>query len=289
MTKYLNILLMIACIGCQQNTKESSEDLQYKKFDLSERNEDSIQTIIGMVSPNDDNCMFEIKMAKDSIEHNRLTYYVGYDPVTCGRYRDDLEILLKPLGIKCGRPWGSCLPLIDSRDGCYFDYMNTYIEQKFKKWVIDSLKAEAIKIYAEKNIDNVAAYIGNDSPALFFPKSKSYASQPEDIDKDFKKNFQYPKNFFTDGSGTYLWRARVHLLIHRDGKTEVTVSEIEFENEKNKIHEQYFKDKIQDYAVRKKWLRYNLNGLIIDSETFFELKGSRQDVIYRIREVISCE
>lgn len=265
----LLILTLMIAISCKEKIEEPNLDKE--PMTIKKIKDDSISTIIGKVSPNDLSCISNIKEAKWDLKNNRLTYYVFKEQITYGRYAEEFEKLLKPLGVNCQKlsGIGNCIPLINSRQNCYYDYMNAGIKDKFRKGLIDSLERQAMKIYAEKNIDNVLVFVNDFLETKFYPKSKTYKTQDEDIKKDFLKNFVYPENF---NKGD-LWQANVSLIIYRNGNIEVH-SNIIFNYEKNEPFTEYFKSKIEDFIMKINWIPYQLDGITLDSEVFFKLTAN---------------
>ena len=254
--------------------KEKSEESKIDKAEIAikEVKNDSIATIIGKVSPNDFNCISEIEIAKSEIKKNKLTYYVWKDRITAGRYVDELQKLLNPYNIKCAKisGLGNCIPLVNSRANCYFDYMNAAIKNKFKKGLMDSLENQAIKTYAKNNLNDVLVYLDDTLKVKFYPNSKTYKTQRENIERDFIKNFTYPENFNKDD----LWQASISFIIHRDSSIKISYIHVSFNNENNKPFTSYFEKAIEDFIIKTDWIAYRLDDIKLDSEIFLEFTGN---------------
>ncbi len=273
MKKLFFFLSFTIAFSCTKKAKEQN-DVKKVHAVTQENKSDSILTIIGNVSPNDDGCIGEIERAKWDLEKNRLTYYVWKEPITYGRYSDELKELLEPLGVKCEMlsGLGNCIPLVNSRPGCYFEYMNAGIKHKFKKGLIDSLETQAMKTYIAKNIDNVIAYIDIVSEAKFYSKSKTYKTQREDIQRDFMKGFVYPKNFNKNNP----WKASFGFIIHRNGSIKTPYIDIKFGNKNDKQFEEYFKKEIGNFIIKSKWTIYQIEDLKLDSEVHLTITNNNK-------------
>lgn len=265
---FISILFILSC------NKNSNINNNIKITDSNTNKKDSIATIIGNVSPDDDVCIGEIEDAKRDLENNKLTYYVRKEPITYGNYTDELKKLLRPLGIKCEKlsGIGNCIPLVNSRSGCYFDYMNAGIKQKFKNGFIDSLETQAMKTYIAKNIDYVIAYIDVTSKAKFYSKSKTYKTQRQDAQADFIKYFTFPKSFNQNNP----WKANTSFIIHRDGSIKISNINIEFGNESDKQFEKYFRKQVESFVLETKWIIYQIEELKIDSEVYLTFTNNEE-------------
>lgn len=187
------------------------------------------ESILDNISKTDTTCWKELKKAEIDFEKGRLIY-CNYQILL--RCENEMTGLLKKFNIDLENRVTSDVIVPGHRDGCYCDYMQEKIDNRFGKVFSDSLLYVADSMYISSHLyevfDNRSNRSSWDNPPMFPGDTVYDQTNHSGLQKEFEKLVKYPDGYrYTKGENS-LAMLQVYLDIDEKGKATVTNTQFVF-------------------------------------------------------------
>lgn len=165
----------------------------------------------------------------------------------------------KSIGVSC---------IIDGNEkfeNCYEREMNKLLKSKFGAIFFDSLQIEAKKEYVLKRRDSIYSFEDCDQTSRN-PLTNDYNEQFDLEEKEFFKNFSYPKNYLKrKDENEYFSHTTTSFVLMSDGTTKNFETQSTFQNPKNKTFEESFNRKVENYTRKINWKPATIQRIPVNS------------------------
>jgi hypothetical protein len=250
MPSYLLIILLVLFASCQPHIDKES---RFEKVPLT-----------------DTTCLKEIAIAKKDIGKGKLFYChdagsLLYQPSRC---EHEMDSLLEFYGIGYKNTFTSDVIIEGQTQGCYGDYMNEMISDKFGSKFIDSLLYRADSIYVSKNLNKVFDdHELETEPRFPGDTADGNANFNPGLQEEFNKRISYPVGYVKKSKEKQMAFANFNLEIDRFGKAKIKDYYFLFDKEANHKFEKNLKSIFEPLIVNTSWIpatikKQNVNSVI---------------------------
>ena len=229
------------------------------------------------ISSTDTTCIKAVRRAKEDISKGELSfcYHAGsllYEPLRCEK---EMDSLLTLIGIGYKNIITSDVIYEGQTQGCYGDYMNEVILQKFGNNFIDSITYKADSIFVSKNSDKIFDYHDCDTDPKFPGDSNDdNRNFNPGLQKAFDNKVTYPEGYIKKTPNDKLGFVNLSLLVDKKGKASIQQFSFVFDNDKNLQFQQYFKNIYEPIIFETTWMPATIKKQNVSSTitTFIYLK-----------------
>lgn len=226
------------------------------------------------VSKTDTTCLKAVKKAKTDVQKGKLTFchFAGsllYNPLRSG---NEMDSLLKTFDIDYKEEITSDVIFEGQTQGCYCDFMEEQIDNKFGKTFIDSLLNVSDSLYVVKNINDTFYYANCDTRPNYPSDTDTHPDEYSEIfQSDFEKSLKYPVGYIKRPNYDSSAFVDVHLYVDKSGNAVITGYWFLFDMKTNHKYEKYFEKEIEKAMRKKGWTPATIRNQKVNSDMVMRL------------------
>lgn len=252
--------ILVSC-NKKQEQKENEKVVIYNVDELFKNKSKNVKII-------DTSCINQEKRALADIKNGKLVHFYFIGMTMSYRSNKEMKQILSKYNIQLDSALTYCIPMPKGfRRNCYAMLMNHKIEEKYGDKFIDSLRVLAEKQFVINNPNYVFPFYDCDTISRY-PGTKNYSDFFDKPEKDFLKQFVYPKGY-QHKNEKKISSTEVSFILNKNGTISNIVTDCSFANSKNEKFDKYFKTNAENFVKKTKWIPAKFRGIDVNSRIHF--------------------